>query len=227
MALIRFLYAPGIVFAELKKNSWVLPLAAAVLLSMLGGILIVSVTLSVVGEGEMLRRILEANRGMAADLGSGHNFRWLLVLVIVGAGVVTAVEALLIAGVISFVLRLSHEATKYRLILAVCSCGAYVYELVYLVVKTIPEMVHYGIAQTQLDIRTDATVFLNRATTNGHLYHLAGSLDLLTIGLFLLIGFGLSKTIPKMRFSRAALVAMVPWAIWVIPNVAYVKPPAV
>jgi glucan phosphoethanolaminetransferase (alkaline phosphatase superfamily) len=90
MVLIRFLYAPGMVFAELKKNSWVLPLAAAVLISMLGWILIVSFTLSVVGEGEMLRRILETNRTMAADLSKGHYFRWLLLFAIAGAGGVTA-----------------------------------------------------------------------------------------------------------------------------------------
>jgi hypothetical protein len=213
------------VFAELKKNSWVLPLAAAVLISMLGWILIVSFTLSVVGEGEMLRRILETNRTMAADLSKGHYFRWLLLFAIVGAGGVTAVKAILIAGAISLVLRLSRKATSYGFILAVCSYGAYIYELAYLVVKTIPGIVYYRIAHAPLAIRTDATVFLNRSTTNGHLYHLAGSLDLLTIGLFLLIGFGLSKTIPRVPFPRATLVAMVPWAFWVIPNIAYVKPP--
>src|SRR5262249_32447049 len=160
-----------------------------------------------IGPDEYIRRGLETipKAEVAGRDISASYLRPRLARAAIFAAAMNVVNLLIIAWVIRWVLRLVHGVTSYTTVLAGWAFAAYPRALVALLIASAVlvfcHLVHKPLPDGR-SIRTDATLFLKGAVISGRLRTLAESLDLQLIGFVLLAAFGLSKVIPKLRFSK-------------------------
>jgi hypothetical protein len=215
MTLIELFYAPGKIFSELKQNSWAVPLGASMILFVLSGI----VTVNAVGAGALQYKVSHAYPGAFDSYTRGGDFGKLMMSALAFGAILSAIEVVIGALAIWWVVRLSVGVTNYSLVLAVCSYGAYSAELMRLLVRLGVVLYHHLVSlplTSESRFQPDATLFLDKAIVAGPLHSLAASLDLVTFGFILVAAFGLSKSIPKLRFSKATLVVVIPWIAWTL-----------
>src|SRR5262245_41513348 len=123
MTLIRFLYAPAKVFADLREYSWAPPLVAYFLLALLSAELM----WRAIGPDEYIRRGLETipKAEVSGRDVSASYLRPRLAGAVIFAAAMNVLNLLIIAWVIRWVLRLVHGVTSYTTVLAVWSFAAY------------------------------------------------------------------------------------------------------
>jgi hypothetical protein len=212
MIFTQFFHAPGKVFSELRANDWATPLGVAVMFSAVSAILM----LNAIGIEVITHKLQEMGHRDVTEFPLGQ--------AVAAASVLVVLKVLVYASVIFWVLRLKQELTNYGIVLAICSYGACIDEMLTFLINfgvwLYHRIIHVPLADVKR-IRTDAAVFLNNATTHRSLYDFARSLNLLDIIFIVVVGFGLSKAVPKIGFAQGILVATIPLAGWMLLNVRW------
>jgi hypothetical protein len=210
MKLVEVTYSPGSVLGRLGPTSWVLPLAASLVIVVLAtALMIYAVGFdSIMGVRGPELGAQGANQH--ATIGEARN----TALVATAFGTALKLALVLVFALVIFaLLRLSNLGVPYWTVLAVCSYGAYARELLDLSIKAVVVAYHRftEVPLTNAAIPTDASVFLH--APEGWLRSLIESLDLLTLWYLVVVIFGLTKAVPTLRFYRAALVTASPWLL--------------
>ncbi len=202
MRLVQVLYSPEKCFSEIGPGDWQLPLSAIAV------IFLISLSL------QFLLVVLR----LSAKFGSG-----LSILSFLGAFVLFVGNLLVYASVSWWVLNLVRGPPNYGVVLSVISYAAYVRELARLFMTISVAGYHIATGSpltTGIAVRTDATIFLDKAIATGRLHSLASSLDIMTSGFIILVAFGFNASILRVRWSEAYVASSIPWAAWTLVKLA-------
>lgn len=210
MKLVEVIYSPGSVLGRLGPRSWVLPLAASLIIVVLATALMIYAVGFDSIMGVRVPELGGQGGNQPANIGEARN----TALVATAFGIAVKFALVLAFALLIFaLLHLTEPGIQYLTVLAVCSYGAYARELLDLSIKVVVVAYHQfmNTALTSAAISTDASVFLH--APEGWLRSLMESLDLLTLWYLVVVIFGLTKAIPTLRFYRATFVTASPWLL--------------
>jgi hypothetical protein len=127
------------------------------------------------------------------------------------------------ATVAYWVLLQCHVFKTFGAVLSIVLFGGFIAELARLLLMTVVAV--YRVLNkipltAESRLRTDATVFLNKAITSGRVYNFMSSLDGLTICFILVVAVGFSATVGRARWSQSLLAASTPWTAWTLIKLA-------
>jgi hypothetical protein len=213
-------WEPKPVFQDLAERPrfW----APLIILTVLSAVYIASFS-RVVGFESLIRRQIEASprtaqlppdqRERAIQMG----LKFAVPSAYAGAVLGFAVSALVIAGVLLGCVNLLGGAkVSYRQAFSI-TC----YSFLPSALATILAMVvMYLKDPADFDLRNPLPLnlgaFLDRSAVGGFVHSLAGSLDLFSIWVMLLLALGFSTAARKMSFSKALALVLLPWAVYVL-----------
>jgi hypothetical protein len=219
--LLTVFHSPEKLFPEVGKTvSWGVPLVACVMVAFLTALIVINV----IGMETLTRNQLESNPRLVDQLGQDRIDEMAReadtparkAVGYVAAPLVTAVAILVVAGILSGLMSISDASAPYRNVVAVYAYSSFAYQVVMLVA--------IAIALAALDsyegIDPNQLISLSPALLVGEdgsrvLRSVLSSLDLLSFWLIFLIGLGLSKISPRLKLSKAILLVLIPWAVYV------------
>jgi hypothetical protein len=220
--VLKIFYSPEEVFRySAVKAGWVLPLAFSALLASL---LVVVVTNSVDTKA-MLRKQLASRPELVQQLGQdkideivqqsespGRRLTSYIVAAVAPPIVIGA-----IAGLLTGMLLLFGARPEFRRVLFVTAYSYYVYYAVTLVLSSLLLFLTKDKSEIDLNnlVKANLGAFLDKASHSKVLLSLASSLDVFTLGLLFLIGFGLSKAITRLSFGKAITAVGCLWLVYV------------
>jgi len=140
-------------------------------------------------------------------------------LTFLGAFGLVVCRIVVYASVSWWILWEVRGTTSYGIVVSVIFYGAYVVELVRLLLRVPVAAYHIATGlplTTGIGVPTDATVFLDKAITTGRVHSLLSSLDLITLGFIVLVAVGFNASILRVRWGQAFLAASTPWAAWTL-----------
>ncbi len=223
MGLLEVFYAPEKLFAEVGKTaSWRLPFIAGMLLALV----IAFANSALIDPGSIVRAQLESNPRIAEQLGQERidqmvrdaNSPAAKIRGYVLAPVMSAVIALILAGIFFGLSQIASAGTTYKKILGVTAYSSFAHGLVagiggMVVLKMMGDT--SGADMFNL-IKLNPTLFMDKAATSKALYSIASSFDLLSFWMIFLLGLGISKVSVKMSLTKGLTIVLIPWVIYVL-----------
>ncbi len=223
MGLLRVFYAPEKLFAELPpKGAWVVPMIATVLVTLL----IMTCIVSIISMEGIMRIQMEANPRMAQSGQTAEQMASSMVAKIftfVIPPVWVAILLLIVAGVLTGLAMMASAQVSFGKVLAVCGYTFFAGGVVgaIMTVVILLAMPDYSGVDLQNLVRLNPTIFLDKETTARPLYSVMSSLDLISFWQIFLIALGLSKAAGKLKLSKALMIVIVPWALYVIGKAGF------
>ena len=156
--------------------------------------------------------VVRQSADLAAKAGIG--VPELKLLLYCGRTALRVTNVLVIGAVFYFSCRLAAMPVKFGNVLAICWYAAYAQEVARLL-TTVGVFSYAEFSRVPLTLTTNATVFLNAATTAGPLYYAAGFLDAPTVAFLVLVVIGFWKCSPNMRLQRAIPIVFTSWLAFI------------
>ncbi len=217
-------YEPGKVFADVaERPSWIVPIVIAILI----GIGFVYAVSSHIGWDQTIRQTL-ANNPRMADVPAEQREQiiqrgakaasyigW------IGAIVGPPFFALVVAGVLTGIFNgLLGTELRFKQMFAI-TAYAFLVRSLYAVLLTV---IIYLKPPEDFNIQVSPfspAAYMNRQDNSKWLMSLAGSLDLFTIWVIVLLAVGFSVASRKLSFSKALVTIAIPWLIVVLASMAF------
>jgi|SRR5579883_22109 hypothetical protein len=204
MKIIRVFYEPYRVFAGLEQTGFELlvPLIATAGFSLLAKVFLI------VQVGS--RTVVPS--GIGVDPGGLTSQ---LVFYVLGT-MALIVNLVLFSLLLYTVLRVVAGARGFRCVLSICAYAAYVREAGRFLV-TAATILYADMSPNRIKIVTNATVFLNEASSGKPLYYFASFVDLPTILFlsFITIGLWKVKALPSFAIRNSIIVVLLVWMTFV------------
>jgi len=221
-SFLQIFYDPAPVFAQVReRGSWVAPLVAIALMTMLFGFY-VSRT---IGMENMTRRFFDehpsisnqmpADKKEEAIRQSGSPARLLMGSFFGGVGV--AVVTLIVASILMMMLAIMDRKPQLTQMLGTVGWSMFPFTVISCIMGVL--ILALSKDPTELDpqtlLATNVGAFLEKNSTGAFVYSLASSFDLLAIGKVFLLSFGISK-VSGIAFARALTLVIGLWLVWVL-----------
>jgi hypothetical protein len=216
--LFGVFFEPGKVFADVAaRPRWIVPM----LILMLAGLALVYAISTHIGWDQTIRQTI-ANNPRTADLPAEQREKaiatgtkiasvggW------VGALLGAPLSILLIAGVLTGLFNgLLGTELKFMQGFAITTYAM----LVRTLLSALMILLVYLKPPEEFNIQVSPfspAAYMNRLETPKWLMGLAGSIDLFTIWVIILLAIGFSVAARKLSFSKALITISIPWLIWV------------
>jgi hypothetical protein len=219
--LIKVFHSPESLFPEVGKTvTWVVPFIACMLVTLIS----VAVVINVIGLERITRTQLESNPRMVDQLGQDKideiaqqaDTPVRKAITYIGAPVATGVTLLIVAGILAGLLAMSSASAPYRNILTVCAYSFFALGIVSLIAMAIAlaSLDSYDGVDPGRLVSLSPALFLGESSSKV-LHSVLSSLDLLSFWCIFLIGLGLSKISPRLKLSKAIVLVLIPWAVYV------------
>jgi hypothetical protein len=220
--LFKIFYSPEEVFQfQADKAEWLLPM---VLTSLLSCLLVLVMTISVDTKA-VVRKQLESKAEFVQQVGKdkideiveqSDSPSQRIISYVLG-GVIPPVAIVAIAGLLTGTLFLLGSSPQFRNVLSVAAYSYYAYYAVTFVLWGLLLLPTKDKSEIDINslLKSNLGALLDKGSTGDVLFSLASSLDVLTLGLVFLIGFGLSKTIGRLSFMKAVTAVAFLWLAYV------------
>jgi len=127
------------------------------------------------------------------------------------------ISMLVVGGVLLLVAKMGGESPRYKQTLGIASYGmlpGLISSILAIVVMFLKNPDDFNL---QNPLAFNLGAFLTPPPNTGKfIYSLAKSFDLFTIWMILLMAVGLTAASRKMAFSKAVILIVVPWLLWVL-----------
>jgi hypothetical protein len=132
------------------------------------------------------------------------------------------IRTAVIAAVIWATFRFVGGSFEFLTLLGICAYASFITELAGLVLRCIVAGIYHswGLPMSQaFPLKTAMSDLHVLAGANEAIKSVSSSLDILTLGFFILVAFGLSKSMGGLGFASAVKIVALPWLAWVAFNV--------
>jgi hypothetical protein len=209
MRLVRVFYEPYTVFAELRDGRWFPALCACLLLSLISAAMLINI----IGPDVVMGAAENTDGfGKRPDISKGALTFGLYAV----KPVLTILALVLTALSVRALLSVVGSASKYAVVLAVCSYAAYIREFLMCGLTTSTLIRARILGAPPRSFTTDLTLLLSGSSVGSPLYHLLRRIDLLTIAFLTLVAIGLWRTDPSIRIGKSIAVVFSLWLIYLL-----------
>lgn len=221
-SFLQIFYDPAPVFANVRKRgAWVAPLVAVALLIAAFSYYVTHT----IGIENITRRVFEQNTFIASRVPPAQREEIIqksatpaaVVRSAIFAAVGVVVVTLIISSLLLGMLSIMDRKPQFSQVLGTVAWSGFPFVVITCLMGVL--VLYFSKDPTELNpetlMATNLGAFLEKSSTGAFLYSLASSLDILTIGRILLLGFGISKVF-DVTFGKATMLVMCMWLVWVL-----------
>jgi len=213
-------FEPKKAFADIAaRPGWIVPVILLIIIGIVGTSLIGSR----IGWERAMRPMLENNKRMQQlepaqrDAAIQQQIKFGPIFGYVAAVAYTPIKILLVAAVLLLMIKMAGASLKYKQMFAITAYASLpnlVAGILFIVVLFLKNPDEFNL---QNPLAFNVAAFMEPPPATGRfLYSLGTSLDLFTIWIILLLAVGISAASRKVGFSKALMLVLTPWVIWVL-----------